>query len=102
MDEAIELLNEVETYNSCRKNLLVYVDKLKEDYQKEKFGYFDYRERLGLVLKNKTKQEWSNYYNAYQMSLLKKAELLISQAFSLVYNDDSSLKLKQEEAPIQQ
>ncbi|MCP3683687.1 MAG: hypothetical protein GY861_13460, partial [bacterium] len=47
-------------------------------------------------------QEWSNYYNAYQMSLLKKAELLISQAFSLVYNDDSSLKLKQEEAPIQQ
>lgn len=94
LHQILEILNELEIYERYKEEMVSKSHKLYKDYQKGKFGYLAYQQRLKELLQGKTKEEWVSYYESYAYSLLKRVEYLLSQAFYLTYRDESYKLLK--------
>ena len=93
LGEVSELLKEFEVYRAQKESLFAELKKFDSDYQAGKYSYLEYEEKQKAVLRGRGKAEWVNYYNAYMYSLLKKADFIVSQAFAIVYDDDSISRL---------
>jgi flagellar protein FlaJ len=91
--KVIELLSEVERYSFYKENLGRSLDRLFASYQEGKLTYFQYSEAQKKILKGKSRQEWSNYYNAYVLSLVKRIEAYNSQIFYDTYNDSAYTRI---------
>jgi flagellar protein FlaJ len=85
--KVLELLSEIETYSFYKDALVKSLEKLFNDYQAGKFTYFEYENAQKKLLKDKTKDEWINYYNSYILSLLKRVETYNSQIFYETYTN---------------
>ncbi|MBI2133761.1 type II secretion system F family protein [Candidatus Woesearchaeota archaeon] len=94
LQEAIELIKELETYRSYREELLSRSKKLYREYQKGKYKYLEYQLKLKEILKGKTEKEWISYYESCEFGLLKKVEYLLDQSFYLIHKDESFNQLK--------
>ncbi|MBI4438396.1 type II secretion system F family protein [Candidatus Woesearchaeota archaeon] len=89
LEECLELLRELEVYEGYKRELLLKVDRAYSGYQKGRYGYLAYRGKLKPVLGGRTKEEWVRYYDAYEYSLVKRCEKLLSEAFYAVHKDFS-------------
>jgi len=90
--ETEELVSELKIYEGYKESLLKSLKALEADYNNKRLTYVQYERKLNSMLKGKTKAEGIAYYNAYEYSLLKKIEFILSQVFSIVYNDESYKK----------
>ncbi|MBI2575343.1 type II secretion system F family protein [Candidatus Woesearchaeota archaeon] len=89
VQEAAELIRELQVYESYKEELLTSAKRLYSAYQKGRYGYLAYQQKLKELLRDKTEEEWLRYYNAYIYGLLKRIEYLLTQAFYLVHKDES-------------
>ncbi|MFQ5475223.1 MAG: type II secretion system F family protein, partial [Candidatus Nanoarchaeia archaeon] len=89
----LELLEEVESYQNQKDVFISALTNLFHIYQAGELTYFQYSKERDKILKDKTRDEWLNGYNAYIYSVLKKVETLNQQLFHDVYNDRSFVKL---------
>ncbi|MBI2141115.1 type II secretion system F family protein [Candidatus Woesearchaeota archaeon] len=94
LGEVSELLREFEVYLAQKKSLFAELEKLDTEYEAGRYSYIEYEERQKAALRGRSKAEWANYYNAYMYSLLKKADFIVSQAFAIVYDDNSISSLR--------
>ncbi len=94
LGEVSELLREFGVYRAQKESLFAELEKLDSDYQAGRHGYIEYEEKQKTALRGRSKAEWVNYYNAYMYSLLKKADFIVSQAFAIVYDDNSINSLR--------
>src|SRR3989344_8242617 len=85
----LSLLEEAESYEFHKQNLLNSIDKLFREYQDGRYTYPEYQKLLEDVLKRRTKKEWVDYYDSYIYSIMKQIEPMLSQMIYFVYNDDS-------------
>jgi len=90
----LELIAEFEQYSLYKKDFITRVNKLNNDYQRKRLSYFEYSEKLNIILKGKTAKEWLGYYNSQIYSLLKEIEYYNSKIFYIVYSDKSYGQLK--------
>ncbi len=93
IQEAAELIRELQVYESYKEELLASAKRLYSSYQKGRCGYLAYQQKLKELLKDKTEEEWLRYYNAYIYGLLKRIEYILTQAFYLVHKDESYKEL---------
>ncbi|MBI2142375.1 type II secretion system F family protein, partial [Candidatus Woesearchaeota archaeon] len=93
IQEAAELIRELQVYENYKEELLSSAKRLYKAYQKGRYGYLAYQQKLKELLKDKTEEEWLHYYNSYIYGLLKRAEYILSQAFYLVHKDESYKEL---------
>lgn len=93
VNQILDLLQEAERYEGLKHELSRQTEKLFNDYQKGKYSYFEYKKALAELLKGRSKAQWTEYYDSYIFSLMKKIELLNSQLFYDVYKDRSDLEL---------
>lgn len=89
----LSLLEEAESYEFHKQNLLNSVDSLFREYQEGRYAYAEYQKLLEDILKRRTKNEWVDYYDSYIFSILKQIEPLLSQMIYFTYNDDSIARL---------
>ncbi len=94
LGEVNELLREFEVYRAQKESLFAELEKLDSDYQAGRHSYIEYEEKQKAALRGRSRAEWANYYNAYMYSLLKKADFIVSQAFAIVYDDNSINSLR--------
>ncbi len=94
LGEVNELLREFEVYRAQKESLFAELKKLDSDYQAGRHSYIEYEEKQKAALRGRSRAEWANYYNAYMYSLLKKADFIVSQAFAIVYDDNSINSLR--------
>ncbi len=92
--EVKELLKEVEVYSSQRDALFADLASLDKQYHSGSYPYLDYEAKKKTLLRSRAREEWEGYYKAYILSVLKKAEFIISQVLALVYDDNSFSSLK--------
>lgn len=85
--KVIDLLDELERYQYFKKQFLSTVESLFQEYQRGRYTYFQYERELKKILKDKTREEWVEYYNAYLYSLLKSVEAYNDQIFYEAYQD---------------
>ncbi|MBI4738330.1 type II secretion system F family protein [Candidatus Woesearchaeota archaeon] len=85
--KVIDLLDELERYQYYKEQFLLAVNNLFNEYQRGHYTYFQYEQELKKILKDKTREEWLEYYNAYLYSLLKSIEAYNDQIFYDVYQD---------------
>ncbi|MFH1064211.1 MAG: type II secretion system F family protein [Candidatus Woesearchaeota archaeon] len=93
VNKVLELVSEVETYIFYKENFLKSFERAFDDYQRGKLTYFQYEKAQKKILKGKTKEEWTNYYDAYVLSLLKRIETYNSQIFYDAYTDTSYTRI---------
>ncbi|PIN86988.1 hypothetical protein COV19_02230 [Candidatus Woesearchaeota archaeon CG10_big_fil_rev_8_21_14_0_10_44_13] len=93
INQVLSLLEEAESYEFHKQNLIRSVDTLFREYQEGKYNHAEYNKLLHDILKRRTKKEWIEYYDAYIYSILKQIDPLISQVIYYVYNDDSIRRL---------
>lgn len=89
ISEIEDISRELAAYENLKRSLLNSLDRLMDDYRKKRLLYADYEQRLAALLKGKTKDDWIEYYNSYQYSLLKKMEFILTQTFEIVKDDRS-------------
>ncbi len=92
LSEIEDISREIKAYEGWKKSFLNSLDSLIGDYRRKRLLYAEYEQRLASLLKGKTKNEWVDYYNAYQYSLLKRMEFILSQIFEIVKDDNSFVR----------
>ncbi len=94
--EVKELLKEIEVYSSQRDAMFADLASLDKDYHSGRYPYLGYEAKKKAILRSRPREEWKDYYKAYILSLLKKAEFIVSQVLAIVHDDSSfnSLKFK--------
>jgi len=93
LEEVDEIVREFKVYEAYKEGFLKSLKEVETDYKNKHLSYIQYERKCNSVLKGKTKQGWVDYYNAYEYSLLKKIEFILSQVFTIVYDDESYAKL---------
>jgi len=86
------LIEEVERYESLKKELVLNANTLFSNYQGKRISYFEYKKKLDDVLKGQTKKYWIEYYNSYLYSVLKRIEYFNSKIFYDVYTQKKQLQ----------
>jgi len=94
LGEVGELLREIEVNSVQKAALFSSLNKVDREYESGKFGYLDYEERQKAVLRDRSREEWADYYKANAYSLLKKADFIVSQVIAIVHDDTSYDGLK--------
>src|SRR3989344_9695130 len=89
IEEIDEIAREFKVYDGYKEAFLKSLKTVEGDYKKKRLSYIQYERRLNSILEGKTKKEQVDYYNAYEYSLLKKIESMLSQIFNIVYDDES-------------
>ncbi len=92
LSEIEDISKEVKAYDGLKKGLLKSLGALIGDYRRKRLLYAEYKHRLSSLLKGKTKEEWIDYYDSYQYSLLKRMEFILSQTFEIVKDDRSDVR----------
>jgi flagellar protein FlaJ len=92
--KVVDLLDELERYQAYKQQFIKAVEDLFKDYQRGKYTYFQYEQELKKLLKDKTREDWIEYYDAYLYSLLKRIEAYNDQIFYEVYKDKSFEKVE--------
>ncbi len=87
-----QFIDEVERYESLKKELVASANLLFSDYQGKRISYFEYKKRADDLLKGQTKKYWIEYYNSYIYSILKKIEYFNSKIFYEVYTHRKELR----------
>ncbi|MBI5398371.1 hypothetical protein HZB03_02805, partial [Candidatus Woesearchaeota archaeon] len=98
--KVIDLLDELERYQYYKEQFLLAVNNLFREYQRRHYTYFQYEQELKKILKEKTREEWIEYYNAYLYSLLKRIEAYNDQIFYEIYQDKRFEEIGKKEAPV--
>jgi len=75
----IEITNEIEAYEKCKKEFVASVDRVERDYQNRRYNHDEYSKNLKKILRGKSKKEWVAYYNSYIYFLLKQIEVILSE-----------------------
>ena len=88
INEILELIDELETQLSYKRRLVLAVNEVEKDYQKKRYTYSEYEEKLKQLLKGKKLKDWVDYYNSYVLSLLERIKFLNTQIFYKIYHDD--------------
>ena len=99
IEEIDEIAREFKVYDGYKEAFLKSLKTVEGDYKNKRLSYIQYERRLNSILEGKTKKEQVDYYNAYEYSLLKKIEFMLSQIFNIVYDDESCEKLEVSKEP---
>jgi flagellar protein FlaJ len=86
LEETEMILIEVDRYKTFKKQLLYDLKSLNREYEAEAVDFKTYSRLKEKLLDGKTKEEQTEYFNSYILSLVKKLEYLNTQTFSLIYN----------------
>ncbi len=92
LSEIEDISREIAAYDGWKKSFLKSLESLIGDYKKKRLLYAEYERRLESLLKGKTKNDWIDYYNSYQFSLLKRMEFILSQTFEIVKDDSGFVR----------
>ncbi|MFO8016907.1 MAG: type II secretion system F family protein [Candidatus Woesearchaeota archaeon] len=93
IERTISLIEEAESYEFHKQSLMASAKSIFREYQEGRYTHAEYQKLMDDLLKGRSKDEWVEYYDSYMLSVLKKAEPLISHIIYQVYNDDSINRL---------
>ncbi len=93
--EILEFIKEMEIYEGYKEELKSTIKKINAQYQNKGFGYLEYESQLKTILKDKSEEEWTHYYNAYLFSLIKKIDFLLAQLYSEIYEHRAEIKIQE-------
>ena len=88
INQILELMNEIDSYNYYKSQIAGKLDRLFEMYQRGEIDSISYDSLKRKILKGKTKKEILNYYNSYIMLLLKQIQNNNTLIVDSVYNVD--------------
>ncbi len=78
----LELVQELQTYKTYRENLLQRISKIDLAYKQKIIDQRKYNQLLSDTLKDKTYQEWQDYYSFYVNDLVRQIKDQISIFYS--------------------
>lgn len=78
----LELVQELQTYKTYRENLLQRISKIDLAYKQKIIDQRKYNQLLSDTLKDKTYQEWQDYYSFYINDLVRQTKDQISIFYS--------------------
>ena len=88
INEILDLIDELETQLKYKRKLVLAVNAVEKDYQRKRYTYLEYEDKLKQLLGGRQLKDWADYYNSYALSLLERIKLLNTQIFYKIYHDE--------------
>ncbi|MFH1315889.1 MAG: type II secretion system F family protein [Candidatus Woesearchaeota archaeon] len=86
-EKILELAREIEAISKYQEEFNTKLKNLDSFYQSKKFGYFKYKRLYDHLLKEKTHEEWNEYYSIQIVQSLKSIDYINSKIFFEIYEE---------------